>query len=117
VQLTKYRDGDALAAAHYMGWGTSTFDADDILWGGFARQPTKNNYQNARVTELVEQARSTFDDAERARLYAEAQEIVHDELPWLILFQQVDLYGVRSDLDWTPRPDQKIEIRTVSAAP
>ena len=117
VQLTKYRDGDALAAAHYMGWGTSTFDADDILWGGFARQPTKNNYQNARVTELVEQARSTFDDAERARLYAEAQEIIHDELPWLILFQQVDLYGVRSDLDWTPRPDQKIEIRTVSAAP
>ena len=115
VQLSKYRANE-LADAHYMGWGTSTFDADDILWGGFARQPTKNNYENPRVTELVNEARATFDDARRAELYAEVQEIIHEELPWLILFQQVDLYGVRSDLDWTPRPDGKIEARTITVA-
>ncbi|MDZ7799733.1 MAG: ABC transporter substrate-binding protein [Trueperaceae bacterium] len=116
VQLTKYRAGDELAAAHYMGWGTSTFDADDILWGGFARTPTKNNYENEEVTRLVSEARTTMNDERRAELYGEAQEIIHDELPWLILFQQVDLYGVRSDLDWQPRPDQKIEVRTISRA-
>lgn len=116
VQLTKYRAGDQLADAHYMGWGTSTFDADDVLWGGFARLPTKNNYENARVTELANEARTTLDTARRAELYAEVQEIIVEELPWLILFQQVDLYGVRSDLVWTPRPDQKIEIRTITLA-
>ena len=116
VQLTKYRAGDQLADAHYMGWGTSTFDADDILFGGFANQPTKNNYHDPRVTELVNEARTTLDPDRRLELYAEVQEIVVDDLPWLILFQQVDLYGVRSDLDWEPRPDQKIEVRTVSPA-
>ncbi|MEX2500797.1 MAG: ABC transporter substrate-binding protein [Trueperaceae bacterium] len=116
VQLTKYRAGDQLADAHYMGWGTSTFDADDILWGGFANQPTKNNWHHPRVTDLVSEARTTLDPDRRQELYAEAQEIIVDQLPWLILFQQVDLYGVRSDLDWTPRPDQKIEVRTISPA-
>jgi peptide/nickel transport system substrate-binding protein len=114
TQRTKYRDGDALEEAHFMGWGTSTFDADDILFGGFARQPTKNNYSNERVTELVVEARTTLDPAERQELYSEALEIIHDEVPWLFLFQQFDIYGIREDLDWQPRQDQKIEIRTIS---
>lgn len=113
-QLTKYRDGDALAEAHFMGWGTSTFDASDILFAGFARQPTKNNYSNETVTELISQAQATFDDDARAELYGQVQEIIHEELPWLILFQQVDLYGVSSNLTWQARPDQKIEVRTIT---
>jgi peptide/nickel transport system substrate-binding protein len=113
-QLTKYRDGDALAEAHFMGWGTSTFDADDILFGGFARQPTKNNYFNEEVTDLVLRARTSLDPEERAQLYAEAQAIIYEEVPWLFLFQQFDIYGVNAELEWSPRPDQKIEVRTIS---
>lgn len=116
VQLTKYRAGTELTDAHFMGWGTSTFDADDVFFGAFARQPTKNNYENAEVTDLVLRARSSMDPDERAELYAQAQRIVYDEVPWLILFQQVDLYGVRSDLAWQPRPDQKIEVFTIDIA-
>jgi len=37
-------------------------------------------------------------------------------LPWLFLFQQFDIYGVNSDIQWAPRPDQKIEVRTMSLA-
>ena len=114
VQLTKYRDGDALEEAHFMGWGTSTFDADDVLFGGFARQPNKNNYVNEELIKLITQARSSMDPDLRKDLYAQAQAIIYDEIPWLALFQQVDLYGVRADLDWKPRPDQKIEARTIS---
>ena len=114
VQLTKYRDGDALEEAHFMGWGTSTFDADDVLFGGFARQPNKNNYVNEELIDLITTARSSMDADLRKDLYAQAQAIIYDEVPWLALFQQVDLYGVRSDLSWQPRPDQKIEVRTIS---
>jgi peptide/nickel transport system substrate-binding protein len=113
-QLAKYRDGDALVESHFMGWGTSTFDADDVLWGGFANRPNKNNYENDRVTALVNEARTVFDPERRAELYHEAQQIIYEEVPWLFLFQQVDLYGVSSELDWQPRPDQKIEVRTVA---
>jgi peptide/nickel transport system substrate-binding protein len=113
-QLTKYRDGDALAEAHFMGWGTSTFDADDILWGGFARQPTKNNYVNEEVTDLVGQARVSMDNDERAELYSDALAIIYEEVPWLFLFQQFDIYGVSSDVDWQPREDQIIEVFSMS---
>lgn len=113
-QLARYRDGDALVESHFMGWGTSTFDADDVLWGAFANRPNKNNYENDRITELVTEARTEFDPETRIELYHEAQQIIYEEVPWLFLFQQVDLYGVSSELNWQPRPDQKIEVWTIS---
>ena len=116
VQLTKYRDGNALEEAHFMGWGTSTFDADDVFFGGFARQPNKSNYVNEDLNALIMEAHTSLDPERRQELYEQAQAIVYDEVPWLALFQQVDLYGVRADLTWQPRPDQKIEVRTISSA-
>ncbi|MFU8887937.1 MAG: ABC transporter substrate-binding protein [Trueperaceae bacterium] len=116
VQLTKYRAGTELTDAHFMGWGTSTFDADDVFFGAFVNQPTKNNYENPALSELVLRARTSLDPAERERLYAEAQRIVYDDVPWVVLFQQVDIYGVRADLAWQPRPDQKIEVFTIRPA-
>jgi peptide/nickel transport system substrate-binding protein len=113
-QLAKYRDGDALVESHFMGWGTSTFDADDILFGGFANQPNKNNYTNEAVIDLVTRARASMDPAEREALYHEALQVIYEDVPWLFLFQQFDLYGVRSDIEWMPRPDQKIEVRAMS---
>jgi peptide/nickel transport system substrate-binding protein len=113
VQLTKYRAGTELTDSHFMGWGTSTFDADDVFFGAFVNQPTKNNYENPALSELVLRARTSMDPAERADLYAQAQRIVYDDVPWITLFQQVDIYGVRSDIDWQPRPDQKIEVFSI----
>ena len=114
VQLTKYRAGTELTDSHFMGWGTSTFDADDVFFGGFANVPTKNNYENPEVTELVRQARTTMDPNRRLELYAQVQRILYDDATWITLFQQVDIYGIRADLAWEPRPDQKIEVFTIS---
>lgn len=123
VQLTKYRatsnpanedPANELVEAHFMGWGTSTFDADDVLWGGFARQPNKNNYVNQDVIDLVTRAHTILDSEERADLYAQALDIIYEEVPWLFLFQQYDIYGVRSDIQWEPRQDQLIEVFSMS---
>ena len=113
VQLTKYRDGAALEEAHFMGWGTSTFDADDVLYGGLGNRPNKSNYVNDELTDLVTRARTSMDPEVREELYAQAQRIIYEDAPWLALFQQYDIYGVR-DLVWQPRPDQKIEVRTIT---
>ena len=117
VQLTKYRAGTELVEAHFMGWGTSTFDADDVLFGGFSSDPNanKSNYVNEELNGLVATARTSLDPDERLQAYSRVQEIIHDEVPWLALFQQFDIYGVNAELDWQPRPDQKIEVRTITA--
>ena len=40
--------------------------------------------------------------------WAEVQQMVHDEVPWVFLWQQHDLYGVANWIEWTPRADERI---------
>ena len=49
--------------------------------GGF----NSGYYSNPKVDELLEAARSSVDQSERARLYKEMQEIVQDDAPWVFV--------------------------------
>ncbi len=49
--------------------------------GGF----NSGYYSNPKVDELLDKARSSTDQAERAKLYKEMQEIVHDDAPWVFI--------------------------------
>lgn len=49
--------------------------------GGF----NSGYYSNETVDDLLEQARTTTEAAERARLYKEMQAIVHDDAPWAFI--------------------------------
>ncbi|MGI9436316.1 MAG: ABC transporter substrate-binding protein [Geminicoccaceae bacterium] len=49
--------------------------------GGF----NSGYYSNEKVDELLEAARSSTDQAERARLYQEMQEIVYEDAPWAFI--------------------------------
>ena len=49
--------------------------------GGF----NSGYYSNPKVDELLEGARSSTDQAERARLYKEMQTIVQDDAPWVFI--------------------------------
>lgn len=49
--------------------------------GGF----NSGYYSNPEVDELLEAARASTDQAERARLYREMQEIVHEDAPWVFV--------------------------------
>jgi len=49
--------------------------------GGF----NSGYYSNERVDELLNKARTSTDQAERARLYKEMQEIVYEDAPWAFI--------------------------------
>jgi peptide/nickel transport system substrate-binding protein len=49
--------------------------------GGF----NSGYYSNPKVDELLERARTSTDQAERAKLYRQMQEIVHDDAPWAFI--------------------------------
>ena len=49
--------------------------------GGF----NSGYYQNKQLDEIIEKARTSTDQAERASLYAQVQQIVHDDAPWLFV--------------------------------
>jgi peptide/nickel transport system substrate-binding protein len=49
--------------------------------GGF----NSGYYSNKKVDELLEKARSSTNQAERAKLYKQMQQIVHDDAPWAFI--------------------------------
>jgi peptide/nickel transport system substrate-binding protein len=49
--------------------------------GGF----NSGYYSNPQVDDLLSRARSSTDQSERAKLYADVQEIVHEDAPWLFV--------------------------------
>jgi peptide/nickel transport system substrate-binding protein len=73
-----------------MAWMTNDPDTVPYLTLRSDAMPDKGGfnsgyYSNPKVDELLEKARASTDQAERGKLYAEVQEIVHEDAPWLFV--------------------------------
>ena len=88
-------------------------DADGSLWrivhpNGFNGKYWTGSQPGQRFHDLMEQARTTLDQNKRRQIYTEATQIVHDEKPWLELFQEVVVYGVNRRVSFKPRADYRL---------
>lgn len=90
--------------ASLVGASTSTGDADIAFKASFYSEswpPAYNNwsfYNNPEVDALIEAGAATGDQEERAELYAQAQEIIWEEAPWVFLYSPDNLAAYDSDL-------------------
>jgi glutathione transport system substrate-binding protein len=91
--------------ASLVGASTLTGDSDRALKQSFASSswpPAFNNwsfYSNSRVDELIEAGATTGDQEERGRLYAEAQEIIWNDAPWIFLYSPNNIAGKSNTLE------------------
>ncbi len=99
--------------------GSTTFDADGIVWRllhpeaiGGAYWPT--GQKDTDFFKLMETARYTIDQPKRQELYYKAAEILHDDPPWLYLWQEFSLYGVSCKVAFQARIDTMILPASVS---
>ena len=78
-------EGDERADAEEPEWGLDVSSA--LRTGAFPDAGGFNSgyYSNPKVDELLEAARSSTDQAERAKLYKEMQEIVQEDAPWVFV--------------------------------
>jgi len=97
--LKKYLDGPDMAE---MSWNPSIGDPDHMMYMLLSsdRFPPAFNagfYQNQRVDELLRKGRTTIDEKERVPLYREAQKLVTEDAPWIIVDhgKQVIVYRKR----------------------
>lgn len=108
--------------SYLIGWGNSNYDADrtlfTMLYGGTVEggpeQAVFGYFKNSAYDALILEARETLDQGERLELYKQAQEIVAREAPWLFLYQQGDVYGVSSNLNWEPLANELIWAHSAS---
>jgi peptide/nickel transport system substrate-binding protein len=94
---------------------STLLDADGSLWrlfhpNGFSGKYWVGSQPGQRFHDLMEQARYTLDSKRRKELYAEATQIIHEEKPWLELFQEVIVYGITKRVAFKPRPDFRLIV-------
>ncbi|WP_424008016.1 ABC transporter substrate-binding protein [Haloferax denitrificans] len=102
--------------ACFLGWYTDNADPDNFMyvllhpqveegeltegqdWVSFDAEgyntSNRSAWANREYMDLVEQGQSTYDEAERESLYNEANQIAHDEAPWVYLDYADELRGV-----------------------
>jgi peptide/nickel transport system substrate-binding protein len=92
----------------FLGWGPA-LDAQNTIEQLFLGKQTYSSYgNNAPLEAKINQAVTIVDPRKRLEAWAEIQQLVRDEAPWVFLWQQHDLYGVANWIEWTPRADERI---------
>jgi peptide/nickel transport system substrate-binding protein len=94
---------------------STLLDADGTLWrlfhpNGFGGKFWVGSQPGQRFHELMEQARYSLDARKRKQLYTEATQIIHEEKPWLELFQEVVVYGTSKRVSFRARPDYRLIV-------
>ncbi len=75
-----------------------------LLCGG--QYDDRVGWCNEHFDELMTAAQTEVDAEVRTEMLSEATRIVATERPWITLFQQQNLAGISSGIDWSPRQDE-----------
>jgi peptide/nickel transport system substrate-binding protein len=64
------------------------------------------SWTDPKLDQMIEESRATMDRDRRVKLYQEMEQYIHDNAPWIFLYEQKDLYGVNKALKWEPSPNE-----------
>jgi peptide/nickel transport system substrate-binding protein len=88
-------------------------DPDGNLYNYFTKNGPNNfmGYQSAEVTDLLEKARSAQGEAERAKLYRQAEAQIATDAPMLFLTFPATLQASTKSLNWLQYPDGAFRLQ------
>ncbi len=97
------------------GWGADTAEASSPLKALLATfnkekgmgQANRGRYSNPKMDAVLEQALFTVDDAKRLKLFQEATDLAVRDMGIIPLYHQVNLWGTRKGVVYTPRTDER----------
>jgi peptide/nickel transport system substrate-binding protein len=95
-----------------LGWTGDNGDPDNflnvLLSSAAATEQNAQNiayYKNPQVDELLNTGQTSIDDAERERVYLEAQQIIYDDAPWLPIAYTTPPVGLQRQVEgYQPSP-------------
>lgn len=88
-----------------LGWTGDNGDPDNFLYvllsSGAAQKPAQNIafFQNPEFDEFLTKAKISTDILERTQLYKKAQEIFHEQVPWVPLAHSVVVAPIRKNVE------------------
>lgn len=92
--------------------GTQGIDAYEIYSIAIASTGSFNwnKYTNPEIDALVSQMAVEFDPETRAELARQAAQLAHDDPPWIYLWNNSSIWGVKGVWDWQARNDDLISV-------
>ena len=106
---------------YLLGWSNTSGDGIQFL-DGLLHTPEESygrfnlgNYSNQEVDNLIEQSSRTLDDQKRSEIMQKAVKIGMEEVAYLPLHYQQQLYGMKENIAWTPRPDKYLKVYTMGS--
>jgi peptide/nickel transport system substrate-binding protein len=115
--LDKAKDGEA--DAFMLGWTGDNGDADNFIYTLLDKDNIGSNnyayYSNDEVHDLLIKAQSETDENVRNDLYKKAQEIIHDDAPWVPLAHSTPLLAAKAGVKgFLPHPTGSDKLDNVS---
>lgn len=105
--------GGTIDPIYLIGWRGVNFDASAALTGWNCESPY-SNYCIEEVQEYLVEGQSKVLTEEREAAYREALEIYLSDPSAAYLFQETAIFGAADNIDWTPRVDQLILVKTIT---
>ncbi|MHA6260291.1 ABC transporter substrate-binding protein [Sporosarcina sp. CAU 1771] len=114
--LEKASNGEA--DAFMLGWTGDNGDADNFIYVLLDKDNIGSNnytyYENDELHDLLIEAQTEVDEDKRNEIYKKAQEIIHEEAPWVPLAHSTPLLGGAANLTgFVPHPTGSDWLSTV----
>jgi peptide/nickel transport system substrate-binding protein len=73
-------------------------------------------YQNPEADKLIDAYFSALDLKKRQEIGRQLHAFLREDAPWIYLYQQMDLFGVRKNVAWEAKPDYLMRMRDVTVS-
>jgi peptide/nickel transport system substrate-binding protein len=105
-----------LSGINLFAYGPSIMDSDLPIGSLYESGSSRGSWTSPEVDELVKQQRAESDPVKRAALIGKIWKISKENVPYVILYDEIQAYGIRNGVNWTPRPDERLIFNTATLA-
>jgi len=108
--LVKQRSDRTIAPMYLWSWGSDSLDPEQFYRGILHTASPYTFYGKPEWDTLIDQAAKSLDSEERERIYKQLQRETYEDPPWLFMYAIENMYAVRSDIEMTPRTDERVIV-------
>jgi peptide/nickel transport system substrate-binding protein len=110
VRLQKMQS-KSLGGLLFLAPGSLYGDPDGVIFRLLGPGGQYEYWKDAEFARLGEEARFSTAPALRKRNYDRMQDMLLENMPWLVLYQEYALFATSKDVDWKPTPNQRVDFR------
>ena len=108
--------GRKLNSVHMFAFGPSIMDAELPLGSLYESGSSRGYWNDRKIDELIAAQRAESDPAKRRAIIGQIWKASAEFVPYSMLYNEVQAYGIRSGVKWQPRPDERLLFFDAEAA-